>query len=69
MGLCFGEKPFFQSFVRGAIRGFLKNRGVGKGGKVKAFGRNKTDGAKSASASEGAVKGIANGKDSKDGCF
>ena len=69
MGWRFCEKPQIRYLARGVIRGFLKNRGAGKGGKVKAFGQNKTDGAKSASASEGAVKGIADGKDSKDGCF
>ena len=60
---CFGEKPLIRYLAKGAIRGFLKNRGAWKGGKVKAFGQNKTDGAKSASASEGTVKGIADGKD------
>ena len=69
MGWCFGEKPLIRYLAKGAIRGFLKNRGVWIGGKVKVLGQNKTDGAKSASASEGAVKGIADGKDSKDGCF
>ena len=69
MGWCFGEKPLIRYLARGAIRGFLKNRGAWIGGKVKAFGQNKTDSAKSASVPEGAVKGIADGKDSKDGCF
>ena len=69
MGGCFCEKPQIRYLAKGAIRGFLKNRGAGKGEKVKAFGRNKTDGAKSAPASEGAVDGIADSKDSKDGCF
>ena len=41
MGWCFCEKPQIRYLVRGAIRGFLKNRGAGKGGKVKALGRKR----------------------------
>ena len=69
MGWCFCEKPPIRYLARGAIKGFLKNRGAGKGGKVKVLGRKKTDGAKSAPAPEGAVGRIADSKDSKDGCF
>ena len=63
MGWCFGEKPLIRYLARGAIRGFLENRGVWERGKVKVFGQIPKDGAKSASASEGAVEGMADGKD------
>ena len=36
----FVEKPLIRYLARGAIRGFLKNRGVWKGGKVKASRAN-----------------------------
>ena len=65
----FVEKPLIRYLARGAIRGFLENRGVREGGKVKVFGQIPKDDAKSASASEGAVDGITESTESKTGVF